>query len=409
MPLRVLTFSSLYPSAAQPRHGIFVEARLTNLLRDCEIDSRVIAPVPWFPLRSKVFGRYAKFAATPKHESRMGIAVAHPRYLMLPTIGVPWQPDSMARGALPELKRLRASGWTPQLIDAHYFYPDGVAAALLAQRLQVPVVITARGSDINLLAQTPAIRQRIVWAAGRAAAVVAVSAQLRGALIALGVDRDKVVVLRNGIDLDRFKPQPRDASRTRLGLAQRATVVCIGNLRPEKGFTLAVECLRHLDGVQLLIVGEGPEQETLRNACRGAGVADRVVFKTTMTQDELQYAYSCADVLLLTSTREGWPNVLLEAMACGTPVAAVDVGAVADMVTDGEVGRVVRGRDPVEFARAVQQLIAAPPSRERLRQHAARFDWRSISIAQHTLFQRCLDNSRDTATRVAFGAERTAA
>jgi len=155
-PLRVLTFTSLFPSDARPRHGIFVETRLAHLVRDCAVDARVVAPVPWFPFAAPAFGSYARLAATPRRAVRAeGMQVTYPRYLMLPRVGVPWQPRSMARAAAPDIARWQRDGWHPDLIDAHYLYPDGVAAALLAQRLRLPFLLTARGTDVNVLARLP--------------------------------------------------------------------------------------------------------------------------------------------------------------------------------------------------------------------------------------------------------------
>ena len=250
MPPRVLAFSSLFPSAARPRHGIFVETRLRQLVRDCGVDVRVIAPVPWFPSRAEVFGAYAQFAATPRREVRPGgLSVAHPRYLMLPKFGVPFQPDSMALAAAPEVRVLARSGWVPDIIDAHYLYPDGVAAALLAERLQLPFVMTARGTDVNVLGRIPATARRIVWAARRAAAVIAVSSRLKEALVAMGVEETKVVVLRNGVDLDVFGLENQAMARVRLGLPATRIAACVGNLLVEKGQALAIESLASLPGL----------------------------------------------------------------------------------------------------------------------------------------------------------------
>jgi len=216
---RVLTFTSLFPSSARPRHGIFVKTRLQQLRRRFPVDVRVIAPVPWFPFRNSSFGDYAKFAATPRRAVLDGdLQVSYPRYLMLPRLGVAWQPDAMARAAMPEIDQLRACGWVPQLIDAHYLYPDGVAAALLAQRTGLPFVMTARGTDVNVLAHMPGPGRRIAWAARQCAAVVTVSSQLKDSLVELGVDSDRVVVLRNGVDPEQFHPVDRAAARRELGL-----------------------------------------------------------------------------------------------------------------------------------------------------------------------------------------------
>lgn len=389
-PSRVLTFSSLFPSVARPRHGIFVETRLLNLLHDSAVDARVIAPVPWFPLRAKVFGRYARFAQTPRRSTRNGLQVTHPRYWMLPKVGVAFQPEAMARAAWRDIEAWRRAGWTPELIDAHYFYPDGVAAAILAERLKVPFVVTARGSDVNLLGHVPGPGARILQTAQRAAAVITVSTRLKESLVALGAKASKIVVLRNGVDLNTFGPEDRGTSRRRLALAERPTAACVGNLVPEKGFALAIESLVHLGEWQLLIVGEGPLRLELGALSQRFGVADRVTFLPSLPQADLRHVYSAADVLLLTSTREGWPNVVLESLACGTPVVAVDVGAVGEILTSPAVGRIVEGRDALTLSSAARDLLLQHPQPLQVRHHASRFDWKSVSHGQCDVFARVL-------------------
>ena len=392
MPVRVLVFSSLFPSEARPRHGIMVETRLRNLLRDCPVDARVIAPVPWFPSTDRLFGAYADMAATPRHATReYGVQVSYPRYLMIPRLGLRLQPQSIARAALGDIAALARSGWIPDIIDAHYFYPDGVAAALLAERLRIPFVITARGTDINVLGQMAATAGRIVRAAQSAAEVVAVSPRLKESLMALGVESSKISVLRNGVDLDVFAPEDRARSRQRFGLPDAGRVAaCVGNLLPEKGHALAIESLAHLGDLQLLLVGDGPTRGALEALARRLGVEARVRFIPTLPQNELRHVYSSIDVLLLPSLREGWPSVVLESMACGTPVVATDVGAVGEMVTDPKVGRVVQGRAAPDFAAAVTEVLLTRTPPEEVRRHAAQFDWGTISRAQLAIFSRVL-------------------
>jgi teichuronic acid biosynthesis glycosyltransferase TuaC len=147
--VKLLLFSSLYPNSAQPLHGLFVEQRLLKVLATGRAEARVVAPVPWFPLESPRFGEYATFARVPREEVRNGLEVAHPRFARVPKVGMSSAPLLMALGALPTLRRIRASGYDFDVIDAHYYYPDGVAATMLGQWLGRPVTITARGTDIS--------------------------------------------------------------------------------------------------------------------------------------------------------------------------------------------------------------------------------------------------------------------
>ena len=244
--VRILTFTSLYPSVARPRHGIFIESRLRRLVSRGGLRARVIAPVPWFPFTGARWGEYARMAATPATERREGIEVRYPRYPMLPRIGMGLQPQAMAQAGLREARVMLADGEDIDLIDAHYLYPDGVAAASLARQLRRPFVVSARGSDVNVIGQMPGPRARIVRAIEQSAGVIAVSAALRSALIGMGVPAERITVLRNGVDTELFRPVDRSEARRELGLPTDARIiVSVGNLVQGKRNDLALEAAAH--------------------------------------------------------------------------------------------------------------------------------------------------------------------
>src|SRR5690348_16414194 len=176
--IRILTFTTLYPNAAQPNHGIFVENRLRHLVASGRVAARVLAPVPWFPSRHRIFGSYARYADVPAEEIRHDLVIVHPRYLVVPKLSMSLTPLSLFAAALPGARRLAATQ-DFDLIDAHCAYPDGVAAAMLGRALGKPVVITARGTDVNLIPRHLAARRTIRWAAARAAAMVTVADALK--------------------------------------------------------------------------------------------------------------------------------------------------------------------------------------------------------------------------------------
>jgi len=389
-PVRLLTLTTLFPSAARPRHGIFVETRLRQLLATDAVRAKVVAPVPWFPSGAGVFGEYGALARTPRAEHRNGIEVAHPRYFMLPQLGMGWQPRALAWAAEREIRRLAQSGFEPDLIDAHYFYPDGVAAAIVARRLAKPLVITARGSDINRIAQLERPRRQILAAAQSANRVIAVSEALKQAMVALGIDPARIVVLRNGVDLELFRPADRAEARRALGFTGSKVAVSIGNLVPEKGHDVFVDALASLPGVEGLIVGEGPERRRLSELIRRRGAAGRIRIVDAMPQERLRIVYNAADALVLASAREGWPNVLLEAMACGTPVVATAVGGVREIVAEPAAGRVLESRDSAALAHALTELLASPPDRNAVRRYAERLGWDEVVRAQLELFRTVL-------------------
>jgi teichuronic acid biosynthesis glycosyltransferase TuaC len=167
-------------------------------------------------------------------------------------------------------------------------------------------------------------------------------------------------------------------------------VLTVGNLHEHKGQRLVVEAFAQFrqqhPGAHLLIVGEGPDRALLQRQAEALGVAEAVTLVGSVPNAELARWYSAADLLLLASSREGWPNVLLEAMACGTPVVASRVGGVPEIVQLAVAGRVVAERSPAAFAAAVVDLLRTRPTPEQVRQYAEGFSWDRTSQDQLTLF-----------------------
>lgn len=390
--LRVLTFSTLFPSSVRPGHGIFVETRLRELMKSGRVESRVIAPVPWFPSPDPRWGEYAKFAATPAREQRNGLDVLHPRYLLLPKIGMTLAPLTLALGSRAAVKQLIDDGFDFDLIDAHYYYPDGVAAALLASWFGKPLVITARGTDVNLIPQHRLPRLLIQWASRRAGASIGVSAALVERMRQLHVESSRLHLMSNGVDAERFSPVEPARARADLGVDGAPVILCVGNLHEHKGQRLLLEAFARLaprhPRALLLLVGEGPDRDALQQSARRLGVAERVRLVGTVPNTDLARWYSASDLLVLASSREGWPNVLLEAMACGTPVVASAVGGIPEVVTTAAVGRLVPARTAEAFESAIAAVLAARLDRDAVRRYAQAFGWDRTCEQQLALFSR---------------------
>lgn len=385
-PLRILTFSTLFPNASLPGWGIFVETRLRHLVASGKIESRVIAPVPWFPSKNERFGQYAAFARAPKSEERFGIQVDHPRYPVIPKVGMYVQPALLAAWCRPAVKRLLKSGFNFDLIDAHYYYPDGVAAALLGEWFGRPVVITARGTDINLIPQFELPRRMIRWAARSAAASITVCQALKDEMLGLGIDTSKVHVLRNGVDLEKFSPRPQSEARAALGLPEGKIALSVGYLIERKGHHLAIDAMAKLPGWTLVVAGDGEMAGELKALAARLGVAERVRFVGAVAQSELATYYSAADVLVLASSREGMANVLLESLACGTPVVATPLWGTPEVISTPESGELMADRSAGALVAAVERLSARMPRREDTRRYAERFGWDQTTAGQLELF-----------------------
>ena len=386
MSTPLLTFSTLYPNACQPGHGSFVETRLHALKAVGDYDARVLAPVPWFPSTAEIFGDYAKFAGVPAHENLHGVDVWHPRYLVIPKIGMNLAPGALFRSAMRSLKQWTRDEFKPALIDAHYFFPDGVAAARLAKRLKVPLIITARGSDINLIGNYRGPLAMMRKAAQRAQAIVAVSQALADRMVELGFDREKIHVLRNGVDLDAFRPGDRDGVRARLGLSGRV-LLSAGNLVALKGHDLVIDAMTKLDDTNLLIAGEGPRLSELRAQVARLGLDERVCFLGRVPKAQMRDLYLAADALVLASSREGLANVLVEAVACGTPVVATAVGGNPEIVCDPRAGVLMEERTSAAIIAAIERLESQSLTSSATREFAMRFGWQDTCHKLDALIQ----------------------
>jgi glycosyltransferase involved in cell wall biosynthesis len=364
----------------QPRNGIFVEQRLRQLLRSGEMQVKVVAPVPWFPSSSEKFGVYSKFAKVPSYEVRHDIEIFHPRFPVIPKVGMTLAPFLMAWFVRAMLRKIQLSGYDFDAIDAHYFYPDGVAATMLGRRFQKPVFITARGTDVNVIPNYRLPRKLILRAAIQCSQIITVSEALKKRLVEIGVFEDKISVLKNGVDLTMFDVIDREKARRRLDI-KHGFILTVGNLVEEKGHDLVITALKELNDKKLIIIGSGHLKNNLLNLAKKQKVNDRVQFVDNVSQEQLKYYYNAAELLVLASTREGMPNVLLESLACGTPVIASNVGGVPEVICAEEAGIIMQERTVPVLTKAINTIMDNYPQRAKIRKYAERFDW-SLTVSK---------------------------
>lgn len=384
--MKILTYTTLFPNAAVPHHGVFVRNRLRRVVDSGEVQAKVVAPVPWFPIKHPFFGKYGKFACAPKHENMEGLEVYHPRFPVIPKIGMNMAPSLLAHFTQGTVNKIIKRGFDFDLIDAHYFYPDGVAAAKLKRKYKKPLVITARGTDINLIPEYPKPRQMILDTAAEADAIITVCAALKDEIVKLGVDANKVTVLRNGVDLEFFHPPlQRDVLRQTLGI-DKPTLLSVGHLINRKGHDLVIKAMRELPRYQLFVIGSGEEELALKQLARDLEVESQVRFLGALSQPQLREYYGAADALVLASSREGWANVLLESMACGTPVVATPVWGTPEVVAEPAAGVLTADRSAGAIASAVRRLEHQYPDRADTRIYAERFSWDETTAGQLKIF-----------------------
>lgn len=375
--LRALILSTLFPDATRPNFGVFVERQTHALAARGDMAVHVVAPLgiaPW-PL-SLLSARHRALAHLPAHEQWRGLPVDRPHFVNLPGTGGRFHPRALVAALAPHLARLRRR-FPFDVINAEFFFPDGVAAVELGRRLGVPVAIKARGADIHYWAHRPATAPAILDAARRADALLAISDAMRGDMIALGMPADRIETVRTGVDLDRFVAGRRAEARAALGVAG-PLVVATGALVPRKGHDIVIDAVARLAGVQLWIAGEGPERPALEHRIAASGVGDRIRLLGSVDHAAIPDLVAAADVMALASASEGLANAWVEALASGTPIVIPDVGGAREVVRDSACGRIV-ARDAAAFAAAIAALLADPPAPDAARSAVTGFTWAANS------------------------------
>jgi teichuronic acid biosynthesis glycosyltransferase TuaC len=362
--LRVATLSTLFPDGKRPNFGAFVERQTRALAAEPGVTVEVVSGrgLPPWPLT--LHPRRAALAALAEREERNGLPVHRPRFRAMP-LAHSGRARRLAETALPLLRELGCD-----VIDAEFFWPDGVAAMHLSRALGIPFSVKARGSDIALWGRNPAICAQMLEAARAAGGLLAVSEALKREMAALGMPAEKIRVHYTGVDRDRFRPRERAPGRT---------ILAVGNLVPEKGHRLVIEAAARVPDARLLIAGDGPERKRLT-----ALAGPNTLFLGAVPHGDMPALLAQADVMALASEREGLANAWVEALACGTPVVVPDVGGAREVIDRPEAGRIVE-RTPEAFARAIAELLDGPSDRREVRSAAERFSWErnGAELAEH--------------------------
>jgi teichuronic acid biosynthesis glycosyltransferase TuaC len=383
--MRVLVVASLYPNPASPRRGLFIRERVVHAARR-GLDVRVVAPVPRAAGAPDV-------GTIPEREVRDGLPVAHPRYLVIPGIGAPVHGWTY----LAALRRQMSADDEPppDVVDAHYLYPDGYAAVSFARRRGVPVVVSARGTDVNVIARDPILGHFVRETIRRATRVVAVSEDLAGKLLRLGAPPSRLRTIPNGVDAERFRIGDRGAARRRLGVPEGVPLLLtVGNLVRNKGHHRLIRALATggapLATACLWIAGEGPERAALEREIEERGLARRVRLLGPIHPEALPEYYAAADLFCLATEREGWPNAVMEALACGLPVVATRTGGVPELVTEGRDGLLVD--DPSRgLARTIVDAFGRAWDRNAISQRTRKRTWDDVAGEVVSVLREALD------------------
>lgn len=370
--MNIAVLTSLYPSCVRPREGIFAERRWTRM-RARGHAVRVVHPLPHAPVR---FGRrdWDEIARTPSREQREGIDIERPRFWHVPK----WarhNARAFARCGMNAILR----GGRPDVVVADYAWPASAAAPLCAAE-RLPLVISGRGSDVLQVAGEAGLGTELGLHLRSAGRWCAVSQHLVDAMDSLAGVSGRGVLVPNGVDAELFHPRDRRATRASLGARTRGPLVLVvGHLIERKDPLLALAAFAALApslDAELVFIGRGPLEDALDAEIVRLGLTQRVRRLGEVAPDALAVWYAAADVLLLTSKREGRPNVVLEALASGLPVLACDAGGTFELLKGFE-SSLGRSRDATQLAGQLARLLESPPNSDALRRRAEEFAWDS--------------------------------
>ncbi|WP_033072976.1 glycosyltransferase [Sphingopyxis sp. MWB1] len=370
-PLRILSIATLFPDAARPNFGLFVERSLRVLAQQPGVELLIVAPIGLPPFPLSLHPRYRALRSLPHRESWNGLKVLRPRFPLLPRVGTRINPALIARAV-----RRAIGNREFDVVDAQFFYPDGPAAMRVGAALGLPYSVKARGADISHFGHAPASAPQLRRAADGAAGLLAVSDAMRRDMAAIGIDPAKITVHYTGIDRSRFCPGDRSEARRARGLGDAPALLTVGALIPRKGQALVIEALPMLPEFHYWLAGSGEEESRYRALAARLGVAERVHFLGPVANADLPALYRAANIVVMPSVSEGLANAWVEALACGTPIVISDAGGAAELVTAPDAGRILSERTPAAIADAVRALHAAPPSPQRVAASLeGRFDW----------------------------------
>lgn len=380
MTSRVLIITNLFADPFGPTRATFNQQQFGRLSE--RLDVRIMVPVSWVPVVRNPLAYWRLKKETQARWPQADYVI----FWYLPVVGRGLHPLWLFLSlALQRFPTLFLRRW--DCIFGSWGFPDGVVAAVLGLLTRTPLVIKVHGSDVNIFTQKWAHRVQIRWALNRARAVVSVSKALDVRMTEIGVTPGRTTVLYNGVDPKRFHPLPMAEARQRHGFGMGDEVILfIGNILVTKGCGELLEAFAQLAAsrpqARLVYVGDGAMRKSLTAQAAALGLQERVRFAGRVAHAELVSWFACASVFCLPSHAEGVPNVVLEAMACGTPVVATDVGGIGEILPSF-AGHLVPVQDVPTLTTAIAQTLATTWDRERIVAHMQPFDWDvNVSVLQ---------------------------
>ncbi|MGB1262263.1 MAG: glycosyltransferase [Cognaticolwellia sp.] len=357
----LVIITNLFPLPWQPNRATFNRQQFAQL--DDEFTNSILVPIAfpdWFSHRKNIKQtanlRYVPYFYLPKFGRRF--------YSVMMFISI------ALHSGIWLLKK------KPKKILASWAFPEAVAASWISKCLGSEFFFKVHGSDINLHGKVPARAKQIVNASKSALGILSVSKALADEMITMGISKEKIHVIYNGVDQQQFQ----------LVGAKSETInddyiLYVGNLKKEKG---VIELLKGFAAIQnkypslkLFYAGPGNMKNELARQAKFLEIDHKVTLLGSVDHAELPKLIGQAKMLALPSYNEGVPNVVLEAMACGTPVLVSNVGGIPEVVDENICGTIIPAKSDLAVAEGIEQILLKQWCKRDIREHSQKFSWQN--------------------------------
>jgi len=394
--LKVLTLSRNYPNNVTELLGLWVARLVQHVAALCEV--QVVAPVPYCPPLPGL-PEYTRFRRIAAQRQEGNVTVYHPRFLVGPGYSF-YNVEALmyylgVRSAVDRLRR----DFPFAVIHAHLSYPDGVVGMWLGQRYGVPVVVTEHACWRPWMDRYAFVRRQAVRAAQQIAFHIAVSTYVRTTIVHFTGAPDRVRVIPIGVDGSVFSPALKESE------LHSRQILYVGVINHNKGVEVLLKAMQQLrqrqPDVRLVLVGGNfypntrRQRERLQKMAEDLGLGDRVSFIGPKPPEEVARYMRESTLLVLPSRRESFGAVLVEALACGTPVLATRCGGPEDIVSN-EVGVLVPPEDENALAEGIEHILQHRRTYDaaRLRRYALQqFSWDRVANDTANLYREALQVS----------------
>ncbi len=366
--MNLLFISREFPGKREPEQATFNRQQIGGLSARMKI--KVISPRPWFPFCRRHL--YYPILPLIEREKRGNIEIFYPKFFNLPVLGRNFQPFFLSLALCRTVRKIRRN-FPFDAIYTNPLYPDAAASLTIGRRFKVPITAAALGSDVNMSLNSRWRRRQLMKVLKNVSAVMTVSNDLQKKVTDI-FPQVKCKTIYDGVDHTLFQPIERAEARKLLGLKKEGKIILfIGNLLKSKGVQELKNGFLQLakPGDTLFFIGDGPMKKRLADKKTGCAV----ILKGRIPHQEISLWLNAADLLCLPSYQEGVPNVILEALACGTPVVATKVGGIPEILPERECGILVPAGDTLVLMEAIKEALKKEWDRKKIRLQGLKFSW----------------------------------